>query len=85
MNTNGKSLRTVVEMWLAPTPLLPIRVTQLGRMVPIRDAMNASTHLGRQDAAVLTMPLGRPVPPILLNARRDGAPAYRHFPHGDHR
>jgi hypothetical protein len=31
MNTSAKSFRLVVETWPAPTPLLPVRATQLGR------------------------------------------------------
>jgi hypothetical protein len=85
MNTSGKSLRTAVGVRFAPTPLLPIRVTQLGRRVPIRDAIYASTHLGRQDDAVLTPHSADPLLPILLNAPRDEAPAGGHVPQGDHR
>ena len=31
MIASGKSLRLVVEKWLAPTPAMPVRVTEFGR------------------------------------------------------
>ena len=31
MNDSGKSLRFVVEKWFAPTPAIPVRVTEFGR------------------------------------------------------
>ena len=31
MNDGGKSLRLVVEKWFAPTPAIPVRVTEFGR------------------------------------------------------
>ncbi len=32
MDTNNGSLRLLVEKWLAPTPAMPVRVAQYGRM-----------------------------------------------------
>jgi hypothetical protein len=32
MNTGEQSLRQLIEKWFAPTPSMPARVTQFGRM-----------------------------------------------------
>jgi hypothetical protein len=33
MNSNGGSLRSLVDKWFAPTLSMPARVTQMGRLV----------------------------------------------------
>ncbi|MGF6636608.1 hypothetical protein [Paraburkholderia sp. 35.1] len=34
MNAEGKSLRRLIEKWLAPTPTYPVRLTRYGRAKP---------------------------------------------------
>jgi hypothetical protein len=53
MNARSKSLRSMVEKWLAPTPAMPVRITRLRR-----------THLNRKRS--VRVEAYRPAGPLVV-------------------
>lgn len=85
MNTSRGPSQLVFDMWPTPAPAMPVRGTRPGCMASIRDDPRPPRHPGLQNNAAPALPVGRPAPPILLDARPDKAPADGHIPRGDHR
>ncbi|RKE36441.1 hypothetical protein B0G76_2626 [Paraburkholderia sp. BL23I1N1] len=66
MNSEEKSLRRLIEKWLAPTPAYPVRVTRVGR-----------ANLN-QSRVVLAQTFGSATPIEIFFRHDDGA--WRVFP-----